>query len=69
MSFINSGKQGRAAALQEGHDIVTGESCVPVSLKANNLGEIGCANLGKASEPHLTLLMPSSHRPYSALHK
>jgi hypothetical protein len=33
--FINSGKQGGAEALGEGRDIVTGENCVPASLKAS----------------------------------
>jgi hypothetical protein len=35
--FIPSGKQGGAAVLGEGHDIVTGETCVPASLNVNNL--------------------------------
>jgi hypothetical protein len=34
-----SGKQGGTAVLGEGHDIVTGETCVPASLNINNLGE------------------------------
>jgi hypothetical protein len=36
-SFISSGKQGGAAVLGEGRDIVTGEMCHPVSLNINNL--------------------------------
>jgi hypothetical protein len=31
--FINRSKQGGAEALEEGCDIVTGETCVPASLK------------------------------------
>jgi hypothetical protein len=45
-SFINSGKQGGAVALWEGHDIVTGESCIPASLNTNNLGETAVLLLG-----------------------
>jgi hypothetical protein len=33
--FIDSGKQGGAEVLGEGCDIVTGETCVPVSLNLN----------------------------------
>jgi hypothetical protein len=36
--FINSGKQGGTEALGEGRDIISGETCVPVSLNAS-LGE------------------------------
>jgi hypothetical protein len=32
-SLIPSGKQGGAAVLGEGPDIVTGETCVPAALK------------------------------------
>jgi hypothetical protein len=38
-SFILRGKQGGTAVLGAGHDIVTGETCIPASLKVNNLGE------------------------------
>jgi hypothetical protein len=38
-SFIFSGKQGGAGVLREGHDIVTGETCIPASLNINNLEE------------------------------
>jgi hypothetical protein len=38
-SFTHSGKQGGAAVLRKGHDIVTGETCIPASLNVNNLGE------------------------------
>jgi hypothetical protein len=39
-SFISSGKQGGGATvLQEGHDIVTRETCAPTSLNLNNLGK------------------------------
>jgi hypothetical protein len=31
-SFINSRKQGGAAVLGEGLDIVTGETCIPAAL-------------------------------------
>jgi hypothetical protein len=45
-SFIPSGKQGGGAVfLREGHDIVTGETCIPSSLNVNNIG--------KAAELHL----------------
>jgi hypothetical protein len=54
-SFIPSGKQDGVVILREGHDIVTGEACVPASLNVNHLGEaavldvlllwLGCANL------------------------
>jgi hypothetical protein len=38
-SFIYSGKQeGGATVLQEGHDIVTRETCIPTFLKVNILG-------------------------------
>jgi hypothetical protein len=65
-----NGKQGGAVVLREGHDIVTGKTCVPTSLNVNNLGEaavllLGCANLGlqmKAFELQLILLINSSHR-------
>jgi hypothetical protein len=43
-------KQGGAAVLREGCDIVTGETFVPVSLNVNNLGE--------AAVLHLPLLWP-----------
>jgi hypothetical protein len=38
-SFISSGKQGGAAVLWEGHDIVTRETCILTSLNVNNLGK------------------------------
>jgi hypothetical protein len=38
-SFTNSHKQGGAATLREGRDIVTGETCVPAFLNTNNSGE------------------------------
>jgi hypothetical protein len=39
-SFLSSGKQGGGATvLREGHDIVTGETCVLTSLNVNNLGK------------------------------
>jgi hypothetical protein len=34
-----SGKQGGAAVLREGHDIVTRGTCVPASLNVKNLGK------------------------------
>jgi hypothetical protein len=37
-SLINSLKQGGAAAIGEGCDIVTGETCFSDSLNANSLG-------------------------------
>jgi hypothetical protein len=37
-SFTPSGKQGDGA-LRDRHDIVTRETCVPTSLKVNNLGK------------------------------
>jgi hypothetical protein len=49
-SFIPSGKQGGAATLGEGRDIVTGETCLPASLNVNNLG--------KAAVLHFPLLWP-----------
>jgi hypothetical protein len=73
--FINSCKQGGAAALREEHDIVTGETCLSASLNINNLGDPavllfpvcgqGCAYLSlqmKAIKLHLSLLMSSFHR-------
>jgi hypothetical protein len=39
MSFFRDVKQGGAVALREGHDIVTGETCVPASLNTNYLGD------------------------------
>jgi hypothetical protein len=50
-SFINSGKQGGAEVFGEGHDIVTGETCAPASLNANNLGEIAILLLGLCQSP------------------
>jgi hypothetical protein len=44
-SFIPSGIHGGAAVLREGHDIVTGETCVPASLNVNNLGEAAVLHL------------------------
>jgi hypothetical protein len=39
-SFISSDKQGGGATvLREGSDIVTKETCLPISLKVNNLGK------------------------------
>jgi hypothetical protein len=56
-SFIPSGKQGGAAVLGKGCDIVTGETCITASLNINNLG--------KAAELlHLAFIGFS----YSALH-
>jgi hypothetical protein len=49
-SFISSGKHGGAAVLREGCDIVTGETCVPASLKVNHLRE--------AAVLHFPLLWP-----------
>jgi hypothetical protein len=65
-----SGKQEGAVVLREGHDIVTGETCVPTSLNINNLAEAavllsGCSNISlqmKAVELQLILLTSSSHR-------
>jgi hypothetical protein len=51
-SFISSGKQGGAVVLREGCDIVTGETCIPASLKVNSLGE--------AAVLHFPLLWPGS---------
>jgi hypothetical protein len=48
--------------LGEGCDTVTGETCVPASLKKIGWG---CAYLSlqvKAIRPHLALLVSSSHR-------
>jgi hypothetical protein len=45
-SFINSGKQGRAVALGEGCDIVTGETYILPSLTTNNIGETAVLILG-----------------------
>jgi hypothetical protein len=59
---------------RQGHDIVTGETCVPDSLNTNLEDAAvllfpvcgwGCAYLGlqvKAMKPHLALLVSSSHR-------
>jgi hypothetical protein len=44
-SFISSGKhEGGARVLREGHDIVIGETCIPTSLKVNNLGKAAVLN-------------------------
>jgi hypothetical protein len=48
-SFIQGGKQGGAAVLWQGLDIVTGETCVPASLNVNNL---------EAAVLHFPLLWP-----------
>jgi hypothetical protein len=66
-SFINRGKQGGAEVLGEGRDTVTGETCIPASLKKTTWEKQlfcfpGCASLRKAGDPHLTLLVSSSHR-------
>jgi hypothetical protein len=50
-SFIPRDKQGGAAVLREGHDIVTRGTCVSASLNVNNLG--------KAAELHLAFLLSS----------
>jgi hypothetical protein len=72
--LTNSHKQGGAAAFGEGHDNITGETCISASLNTNNLGDSavllfpvcgrGCAYLGlqmKAIKMHLALLTSSSH--------
>jgi hypothetical protein len=62
-SFIPSGKRSGTAVLGEGHDIVTGETCVPATLNINNLG--------KTPELHLTFLLSSVDEtvPNLSLHK
>jgi hypothetical protein len=55
--FINSSKQGGAAAFGEGRGIVTGETCVPVSLNTS-LGDVAVL-LFSASWPGLCLSQPT----------
>jgi hypothetical protein len=72
--FINSDKQGGTEVSRGGRDIVTGETCAPVSLNTSLGMQLfcfflfcgqGCAYLGlqvKAIKLHLTVLTSSSHR-------
>jgi hypothetical protein len=57
-SFISSGKQGGGATvLGEGFDIVTRETCIPTSLKVNNLG--------KAAVLHFALFCDWGHAKFN----
>jgi hypothetical protein len=58
-SFIPSGKQGGAAVLREGRDIVTGGTCVPASLNVNNLGEAAILHFPPLLWPGLCQFQPT----------
>jgi hypothetical protein len=63
-SFISSGKQGGAAVLGEGCNIVTRGTCIPASLNVNNLEEAAVLHF-----PLLWLGLCQSQPTYKHLRK